>query len=190
MNRTVSLLERIAALIQQSVREDAAAHGLLPIQLQVLGYLARANHYSDMSIAVAEFFGITRGTVSQTVAVLERKALVTRKPDPRHRKRVHLKLTAKGRRVLTDSWASRLQTVLENDPACDEETLEAGLTGLLTALQRQNHHQAFNICHQCAHFLKEQRGYRCGLTGEPLAKEQTTKICREWTLPKGRAATG
>lgn len=183
MNRTVSLLERIAALVQQSVREDAADHGLLPIQLQVLGYLARANHYSDMPIAVAEFFGITRGTVSQTVGVLERKGLITRKADPKHRKRVHLRLTAKGRRTLEDSWASRLQALLEDDPACEEATLEAGLRGLLTALQRQNHHQAFNICHGCVHFLEEKRGYRCGLTREPLAREQTTKFCREWTAP-------
>lgn len=45
------LLERVAALIQKSVRDDAARFGLLPMHVQLLAYLARANRYSDMPIA-------------------------------------------------------------------------------------------------------------------------------------------
>ena len=63
MNTSSLLLERLGALIQQSVREDAARHGLLPIHLQVLHYLANANRYSDLPIAIADYFGITRGTI-------------------------------------------------------------------------------------------------------------------------------
>ncbi|MGC3872889.1 MarR family winged helix-turn-helix transcriptional regulator [Halomonas sp. GXIMD04776] len=183
MNLAATLLERLAALIHQSVRDDAARHGLLPIQLQVLAYLAHANHYSDIPIAVAEYFGITRGTVSQTLGVLERRGLVVKQPDSRHGKRVHLHLTPSGRELLDDSWASRLTSVLEESPEVDASSLEEGLRGLLVALQRQNHHQAFNVCWRCEHFLDEGEGYRCGLTSEPLEPEQTLKICREWTAP-------
>ena len=187
MNFAATLLERLAALIHQSVRDDAARHGLLPIQLQVLAYLAQANHYSDIPIAVAEYFGVTRGTVSQTLSVLERRGLVAKRPDSKHGKRIHLHLTEAGRALLKDSWANRLARALEEAPGVVEETLEEGLRGFLVALQRQNHHRAFNVCKHCVHFLEEAEGYRCGLTKEPLAAEQTLKICREWTPPGDKA---
>lgn len=179
MSSAAVLFERLAALVHQSVRDDAARHGLLPIQLQVLAYLAQANRYSDLPIAVAEYFGITRGTVSQTLSVLERQGLVTRTPDERHGKRVHLALTAAGRSVLARSWARRLDDALAQADH-DREAADTYLKALLGALQRQNDHRAFGICRQCAHFLVEANGHRCGLTGEPLATSQTTKICREW----------
>jgi MarR family transcriptional regulator, negative regulator of the multidrug operon emrRAB len=183
MNPTTQLLERIAALIHQTVREDAARHDLLPIHLQVLAYLARANLYSDIPIAVAEYFGISRGSVSQTIAVLERKGLIERHSDSRNRKHVHLVLTARGRTVLEASWSQRLDQVLAARSGTEVTALETGLRGLLQALQAENGQQAFGICHRCQHFLKESRGYRCGLTGDPLEAEQTNRLCREWSTP-------
>jgi MarR family transcriptional repressor of emrRAB len=180
MSQTTFLLERLGVLIQQSVRDDAARDGLLPIHIQILRYLMRANRYSDLPIAIAEYFGITRGTVSQSLAVLERKGLLTKEADTRHGKRVHLKLTAAGESVLSKSWVKHVEQVLSERPA-DAAALESTLRNLLSAVQQVNGRRAFGICRQCAHFLTEESGARCGLTHEPLATEQTVRICREWT---------
>lgn len=180
MSQTSLLLERLGALIQQSVRDAAARHGLLPIHIQVLHYLMRANRYSDLPIAIAEYFGITRGTVSQTLAVLERKGLLTKEPDPHHGKRLHLKLTPAGESVLSESWVEHVEQAL-SERASEATSLESTLRELLSAMQRVNRQRAFGICWQCAHFLTEESGPRCGLTHEPLANEQTVRICREWT---------
>ena len=182
MNTVSLLIERLGALIQQSVREDAARHGLLPIHIQILHYLAQANRYSDLPIAIADYFGITRGTVSQTLAVLERKELLIKEPDARHGRRLHLKLTPAGVAVLDQSWAERVEQALQAQPH-DTAMLDETLRSLLTALQRLNGQRAFGVCRQCAHFLIEKDGARCGLTGEPLATEQTVRLCREWTAP-------
>ena len=187
MSQLTPLLERLGALVHQSVRDDAARHGLLPIHVLVLGYLARANRYSDLSIAIAEYFGITRGTVSQSLAVLEDKRLLVKEPDERHGKRIHLRLTRAGRVVLNDSWPQRVERELTSQPP-GTVALEDSLRGLLVTLQRLNGRRAFGVCRQCAHFLREPRGARCGLTGEALATEQTLKICREWTAPTKDAA--
>lgn len=183
MSQTSLLLERLGALIQQSVREDAARHGLLPIHTQVLHYLSRANRYSDIPIAIAEYFGITRGTVSQTLAVLERKGLLTKTSDPRHGKRVHLGLTPAGEAILNGSWPERIEQALSELPV-EPADLDDILRRLLSMLQHLNGQRAFGLCRQCAHFLSENDGARCGLTREPLATEQTVRICREWTTPK------
>jgi MarR family transcriptional regulator, negative regulator of the multidrug operon emrRAB len=182
MERVTPLLERLAALVHQSVRDHGAQHGLLPIHVQVLSYLARANRYSDLPIAIAEYFGITRGTVSQTLTVLERKGLLQRAPDARDRRRVHFRLTAAGEKVLQDSWTGRIEAALASLPGEGVE-LEDALRGLLTGLQRLNGQRSFGVCRECVHFLAEGKGWRCGLTGEPLLAQETGRICREWTAP-------
>ncbi|MCL4184916.1 MAG: MarR family transcriptional regulator [Burkholderiaceae bacterium] len=187
MSRTPLLLERLAALIHQSVRDEAALHGLLPIHLQVLAYLARANRYSDLPIAVAEYFGITRGTVSQTVALLERKGLIAKTADERHGRRIHLALTPAGEAVLAHGWARKLDAALRKSGA-DDSALESALRALLGALQHHNGNRPFGLCRRCAHFLSDAQGHRCGLTGEPLAAEQTQKICRDWAARPSAAA--
>ncbi|MBL8421662.1 MAG: MarR family transcriptional regulator [Dechloromonas sp.] len=180
MSQTSLLLERLGALIQQSVRDAAARHGLLPIHIQVLHYLMRANRYSDLPIAIAEYFGITRGTVSQTLAVLERKGLLTKEPDAHHGKRLHLRLTPAGESVLGESWVERVEQAL-CERSIEAAALESTLRHLLSAMQRVNGQRAFGLCRQCDHFLTDENGTRCGLTHEPLATEQTVRICREWT---------
>lgn len=182
MNQTSLLLERLGALIQQTVRDAALQHGLLPIHIQVLHYLMRANRYSDLPIAISEYFGITRGTVSQTLAVLERKGLLTKEADAHHGKRVHLKMTPAGTSILSESWVERVEQALR-ERSVEAAALETTLRNLLSAMQRVNGQRAFGQCQQCAHFLTEDVGARCGLTHEPLATEQTIRICREWTAP-------
>ncbi len=177
MTAITQLLERIGALLQQSLREEAARHGLLPIHGQVLRYLSRANDYSNLPAAIADYFGITRGTVSQTVAVLERKGMIVKRTGTRNRRRVNLELTERGRAVLEEGWAG-----------IEESALEQTLRALLGALQADNGQRPFGVCRGCAHFIIEGESARCGLTGEPLADAQTSRICREWTPPQIRAA--
>lgn len=177
---SVLLLERIGALIQQAVREEALRHGLQPIHWHVLQYLRLANRYSDMPIAVAEYLGITRGTASQSLALLERKGYLVKEADSQHGRRVHLTLTSAALALLDDGWAQRVERV---STALSGNSLDASLQALLLGLQRANGQGAFGVCKQCDHFLRESRSARCGLTGEPLAPEQTVRICREWTAP-------
>ncbi|MBK8133866.1 MAG: winged helix-turn-helix transcriptional regulator [Gammaproteobacteria bacterium] len=180
MGQPNSLLERLAVISCV----EAARHGLLPIHIQVLHYLSRANRYSDIPIAIAEYFGITRGTVSQTLAVLERKALLIKTPDPRHGKRVHLGLTTAGEAMLNGSWPERIEQALSELPVSATD-LDDVLRRILSTLQQLNGQRAFGLCRKCSHFLNESDGARCGLTQEPLATEQTVRICREWTGPGG-----
>jgi DNA-binding MarR family transcriptional regulator len=182
--RTDLGLERLATLLQATLRDSAARHGLLPVQLQALTYLARANRYSDIPAAVAEYLGITRGTVSQTLGVLERKGLVTKQGDEHHGRLVHLVLTETGRAVVDDAWSTRWRRVL-GAPAAGELP---GLAALLQSLQQLNGNQAFGVCRECAHFQPRGGtggGGHCNLTGEPLAAPQVVKICREWKAPAG-----
>jgi MarR family transcriptional regulator, negative regulator of the multidrug operon emrRAB len=178
MSRPAYLLERLGTLIQQAVREDAARHDLLPVHLQVLEYLAQANHYSDIAAAVGEYLGTTRGTVSQTIAVLERRQLLTKSADEGDGRTMHLHLTDAGRAIVTRSWSQRMQKMLgDNDSATES------LVALVATLADYTNQSAFGVCSQCSYFRPRPNGGQCGLTGDPLVKTQTLKICREWRSP-------
>jgi DNA-binding MarR family transcriptional regulator len=174
-------IERVANLLGSRARATARAHGVEPIQLDVLHFLARCNRYSDTSKAVAEFFGLTKGTVSQTLAALHRKGLVDKQADPADGRRIHLILTRTGERVVREAFPPELLSTVAMP---EDAALVAGLDGLLRRMQGAAGSASFGECHSCTHFRREgERRYRCGLTGEVLRRVDIEKICLEHTTP-------
>lgn len=164
----------------------ARAHGVEPMQLDVLRFLARCNRYSDTSKAVTEFFGLTKGTVSQTIAALHRKGLVDKRPDPEDGRRIHLVLTRAGERVAREVFPPAL---LRTVATPGDEALVAGLEDLLRRMQRGAGSVSFGECQSCAHFRREgERRFRCGLTGEILRRGDIEQICLEHTHPQDEPA--
>jgi DNA-binding MarR family transcriptional regulator len=178
-------IERVANLLGARARAMARAHGVEPIQLEVLRFLARCNRYSDTAKAVTEFFGLTKGTVSQTIAALHRKGLVDKQPDPGDGRRIHLILTSAGERVVREAFPPELLCTVVT-PA--DAALVAGLDGLLHRMQGVSGAATFGECHSCAHFRREgDRRYRCGLTHEVLRRIDIEKICLEHTTSSDEA---
>lgn len=175
--RLYELLERLGNLLRAEARGATGGAGLQPVQAQALGYLARCNRYSDSPAAVAEFLGLTKGTVSQTLALLQQRGLVAAEDDPDDGRRVHLHLTRRGRRLAERLPSPLLAEALAALPAGGALTEQ--LEQLLAALQRARGGRTFGVCHTCRHFRSGAAGAQCGLTGEPLQPAQTTRICRE-----------
>lgn len=175
--RVHELLERLANLLRAEERQLGKQLGLQPVQMQALAYLARANRYSDSPNAVADYLGLTKGTVSQTLAVLQQRQLVAASDDAADGRRVHLKPTAKGRRALSMLPPAVLRKALGEGG--DAAALADSLEQVLVAIQRGRSGRTFGVCHSCRHFRGGPDGSHCGLTGEPLATEQTGRLCRE-----------
>lgn len=174
--------ERLIRLTRLLAAEDRmAAAALLPVHLQVLGYLARCNRYSDRPASVAEYLGITKGTASQTIGVLEAAGLVSKRVDAEDRRVVHLDLTPAGRRLAEDSGSRRLiESAIEELSVADRAALDGLLERLLRSVQRANARRSFGVCHTCRYFRREgPEAFRCGLTGEPLSVQESTLICVE-----------
>lgn len=175
-----TLIERIGNLLRSELRAAGAPRELEPVHWQALDYLGRANAYSNTPVAVADYLGLTKGNVSQRLIALERAGLIKRSPDVKDRRVSHLALTAKGRTLLrahvpTPAWREALGNLASET----QGALEQGLTELLRSLQRARHSRSFGVCRTCRYFEQHDERFRCGLTHEPLAEEQTGKICRE-----------
>ena len=179
-----SLLDRLDHLHRSYQRDFAYAVGLNLRQLEALLFLANCNKYSDTPLAMSEYLGLTKGTVSQTIISLESKKLLRKKGDQNDGRIVHLQLTAKGQKLVKECTESSDRAKAFSGSA-DLETIEESLTELLREIQHANGHRTFGACHTCKFFREKGLGlhHQCGLTLEPLYTKESLQICREHTEP-------
>ncbi|WP_317706299.1 MarR family winged helix-turn-helix transcriptional regulator [Methylomarinovum caldicuralii] len=177
-------LERIGNLLRAEIRQGDAK--LQPVQLEILHYLSICNRHSNIPAAVTEYLGLTKGTVSQTLTVLENKGLIEKVPDAQDRRVIHLFLTEKGKAVVDASLPpATLDQGLSFMAPEAREQLARGLAALLEGMQAARQYKAFGVCSTCAHLRETETGHRCDLTGLPLEAGHLQQICREF-LPTAK----
>ena len=176
------LIDRLDRL----ARSGEAVGELNPAQWEALRFVARANRFSRTPAALAEYFGSTRGTVSQTLIALEQKGHLTREPSERDRRSVVLELTSTGTQALKRDPILALAADLAGASAIQLEAVNAVLRDALHAMITRNGGRAFGACYTCRHFRKGEgsgRGtpHQCALLDEPLSEADSRAICVEQT---------
>jgi DNA-binding MarR family transcriptional regulator len=169
-------LERISSLFRTELRAAAGEHDLKLVQLEALIFLSVANRYSDTAGAMAEYLGVTKGTVSQTLLALERRGLIAKTPDPDDGRVLHCRLTADGASIAKSTHPIH---ALADTSEADGAAAQSAATELLRQLQRGRGLRTFGQCDSCALFEERGSRYRCGLTGERLSRDDSTRVCRE-----------
>ncbi len=174
------LIERMSALIRSEERKKCSELGLQSVHLQVLDYLSRCNRYSDTPAALTNYLGMTRGTVSQTVLLLEKKGYLKKTVDKIDRRKLHLTLLDAGLLIINASREADIfkdARALFNQESYDD--YEQAFVGALKALQKANKGQSFGLCKTCHYFTASELGFSCGLTQELLSTNDSEKICQE-----------
>ena len=97
----LELVERLGNLMRSELRKSGSDEAMQPVHLQALIYLSKANRYSNTPQALADYLGLTKGTVSQTLLLLDRRGLIERFEDEIDRRVVRLRLSSAGERLLT-----------------------------------------------------------------------------------------
>lgn len=188
-NQAYDYLERIGNLVRMGARRVPPINGIQPVQLEALHYLSSCNRYSNTPLAVAEYLGLTKGTVSQTLSVLEANGLIEKIPDAKDRRVVRLVLTPAGEALVAEAIPPRV-LALAMDELTDEASQDvvAALQRLLQAMQKANELKSFGVCASCRYHRVEADGRRwCGLTLEALQPSDAEKICREHMAPEDAA---
>lgn len=178
---TQQLLDRLASLLRTEARNLLFQYGLQPVQFEALHYLSVCNRYSDTPMAVTEYLGQTKGSVSQTLKVLEKKGLIEKVRDEGDKRVAHLSLTKAGYSRVQSILPSPLLVSASQQLSHQEAaSLDASLHGLLKGIQQANNFKTFGQCDTCRHNSKQASGeYMCGLTKEALSSDEIKLICRE-----------
>lgn len=178
---TQQLIERLSGLIRNETRNLLLEHGLQPVQFEALHYLSICNRYSDTPMGVTEFLGQTKGTVSQTLKVLEKKSLLTKVADEKDKRVTHLIVTESGKALVKLIFPlPNMKMADELIPASQLSEINNALSQLLTTIQQANEFKSFGQCLSCRHNLKLANDeFLCGLTKESLTHTDIKLICRE-----------
>ncbi|WP_457668969.1 MarR family winged helix-turn-helix transcriptional regulator [Thiolapillus sp.] len=178
------IIERLGNLVRADVRARCHAQGVRPVQFEALNYLSQCNRYSDTPQAVAEYLGLTKGTVSQTLKVLEEKSLLLKEQDSNDKRVVHLKPTARGLQLVGQVTPSEyVASGIENLPVKQQQETVMVLQRLLRAIQKVNGLKTFAPCHTCRFNQRRENGHFCELTQEPLSEPDIRLLCREHQYP-------
>ncbi|MCV2884600.1 MarR family transcriptional regulator [Aestuariibacter sp. AA17] len=180
-DRLTDLLERLGALYRSEMKQSGIKLSLHPVHMEVLYFLSRCNKYSNTPVAIKEYLNTTKGTISQTISLLESKGLLTKVPDENDKRVVHVHLTDEGREIVNQEMPPRaFSNVLNKLPSDDHLTLEWQLESLLSELQRDAGKSGFGMCKTCRfHRNKTPLNFYCELTKEDLPKAAGELICRE-----------
>jgi MarR family transcriptional repressor of emrRAB len=176
----LELVERLGNLMRSELRKAGADEALQPVHVQALIYLARANRYSNTPQALAEYLGLTKGTVSQTLLLLDRRGLIERFEDDVDRRVVRLRLSSAGEQFLAEAQPSLAwQNATRNISPNRIRNATSALREALATLQADNEGTVFGVCGSCTWCQKlSQRIYRCGRMGDRLSGPETRKLCR------------
>ncbi len=175
------LIEYMSALIRSEERKRCSERKIQLVHFQILKYLSRCNKYSDTPAAIANYLGITRGTVSQTLIILEKKEFIKKIRDDKDKRVFHILLLDKGVNTLKQTKPTELfekaSGLLESElPIIGNEEV---FDKTLTALQKANNGYSFGICKTCKNFTQTSLGFLCELTQEKLSDSDSEKICLE-----------
>lgn len=175
---------QLAELVLHEMHRFAAQRNLDLVHLRAMVFLSRANQYSNCLSALVDHLGLTKGTVSKSIALLEQHGFIRKEADAQDRRQQHLLLSLQGD-MLVDELMHHLRLPDISRQLGAERILgiNASLRDVLSTCQRINQRRAFGICRGCRHHQRTPQGGFCGLTQSPLSDVQAMKLCREFSEP-------
>jgi DNA-binding MarR family transcriptional regulator len=177
------ILERLTRLHTNAMYHHPRLKGMPSVWVQILCYLARCNGYSNTPIATAEYLGLTKGTVSQSLNKLVSEGWLIKENDVRDKRVVHLILTAHAKTAIGEALQeSRVD--MPDLPPFSEGELQVVFSSWLRQLQKEQGIRMFGECRFCRFHQHRNGRAWCGLTQEPLAAESIELICREFEEPE------
>lgn len=184
--KIAAALERLGQAQRTLLQHTATAHGVSPIQARIVERLARATRTAHRPAELAVEFGVTRATISDALAALARKQLITRRADGADGRQVLLALTPSGHELAADldGWSAPVQARLATLAPTDQAALLSTLLRLIAGLQDHGVISTSRMCVTCRFFRPQAHPadpapHHCTLLGTALAERELRIDCPE-----------
>lgn len=179
--KILSALERIHTASRASIQKAGQQHGLSPLQAQIMHYLR--GHEDVNTTRLAEQFAVSRPTISDSVAALEKKKLIRKSFRAEDARGYTLALTAKGKveAATLATYAGPFLESVGNLTDAQKQALMDALLNLLHTMEQQGLISRTHMCLSCRHFGKDVNGsrYYCHLMDVPLGMGDLRVDCSE-----------
>lgn len=184
-DRLTVALEKVAEVFRVLQWNEAKTHGLSPIQMQILVFLATHELALRKPAHLASEFNMTRPTISDAVKSLEQKKLLTRKKDPKDTRSHFLELTANGQTTAQEvsHYPAPVQQSLSRLDEAGKSQLLVQLLNVINTLVDQGMIEPKRMCFTCQHYRGNQRDtHHCELLGRELKPAGVRIDCPEHAL--------
>lgn len=188
--RVTTGLAKVGLALKQQAWAEAGGQGLTPTQGQALALL-RANPDGLRLGALAGMLGVTAATTSDSVAALQRKGLVDKRPMAGDGRAVLVRLTPAGIQAAAAAaaWPDfLLEAVDQLDPA-EQAAFLRGLVTMIRTLQQRGRIPVARMCASCTFFRPYRHDdpatpHHCAFVDAPFGDGELRLDC-----PDHRAAT-
>lgn len=184
--KIVASLERLSRVFRLLLQDAAQEHNVSPLQANILVHLLHHKPESRRVGRLAAEFGVTAATVSDAVASLEEKGLISRETWPEDGRVLTLGLPAAGESTAAklSGWAEEVKGHLGGLEPEGKEVVMRSLMDLIASLQRSGVIGLSRMCVTCRFFQPRAHPDRssphyCALLDAPLAGSDLRIDCPE-----------
>jgi DNA-binding MarR family transcriptional regulator len=183
--RVVAGLAKIGLALRTQQWQATGQRGLNPTQGQILTIL-RARPDGLSLAELAGELGVKPATASASVTALVRKRLVGKRPLPKNRRAVVIRLTASGQREAdrSVSWHDMLFRAVDQLSEHQQEVLLVALMKMIRALQEDGAITQARMCLTCRYFKPFQyndlyRPHHCDFAQAAFGTRELRLDCAE-----------
>jgi DNA-binding MarR family transcriptional regulator len=187
--KLVTGLAKLGVAMRHHAWSKAGLRGLNPTQGQVLVVLRAAGGQGLRVSELAERLAVATATVSDSVAALARKGLVTKQRDPADARAVAVFLTVTGQAEAEEAagWPDVLLEAVGTLESEEQAALYRALLKTVRALQVRGRIPVSQMCVTCSYFqpyahLHDQRPHHCALVDAAFGDPQIRLECPEHQL--------
>ncbi|GEP91343.1 DNA-binding transcriptional regulator, MarR family [Chitinophaga terrae (ex Kim and Jung 2007)] len=168
-SKVVASLERLSEAFRVLLWQEATQYGLSPIQIQVLTFLLHYPEEKRTVTTLANYFNMTKATISDAVKSLEQKNYLIRKPSPTDTRSHTLHLVKEGRAIArkVERFADPLQETVEQLSSKEQVGLLEQLMQLIHRLNQKEVISTQPMCLNCEHYTLK-RGHYCNVLKSSL----------------------
>ena len=152
-SKVLNGLERLSEALKALQWEKAKVHGVSPMQIQLLLFVA--DHQPELCnvSSLAREFNVTKATISDAVKALITKEFLEKSASSVDRRSYNVATTKTGRKLVADlsQYARPLLTALDEVEGDRLEETFSTLTQLMYQLNRHGVVQVQRTCFRCAH---------------------------------------
>lgn len=195
-NRISEGLTRIAIAMRSDEWSKAEKAGLKPTQLAILEFLAGRD--SARVKEIAAHLGVSQPTATDSIAALERKALVAKASAPGDKRATAIRITTEGKAAfgsVSPIETAAMEAARSLSPG-EQEGLLLSLVKMIQHLQEADAIPIQRMCTSCRYFRPYQHSgaakpHHCNFVNAAFGRNELRIDCRdhETADPATRAAT-
>ncbi|MEZ5307987.1 MAG: helix-turn-helix domain-containing protein [Pyrinomonadaceae bacterium] len=174
--------ERIAGILRVLLWEKAKRLNLSPIQIQILIFFKFHNTEKSTVSYLANEFGLTKATVSDAVAVLEKKGLIEKKQSLVDARSFLHGLTTKGEETALqlENFGDCFREIFVKLPENEKDVLWHIMSRVIHHSTKKGLINIQRMCFNCKYYKETKDEFYCHLLGQELDSREIRLDCPEF----------